>query len=323
MLQRLALARRYFARVLTKAWLAVVLAVGGSGAATLPRPAPSAKSILPTFVVANDPAWSPDGRRVVFAGSTATDENAPRTLYVTGADDGGLRRLTPPGFAASWPAWSRDGSIAFEHSSEARTGTDIYLVQASGRGLRRLVVDAATPAWRPDGRRLAFSRTGPRGNDRIFTASARGRASMLVADSRDACESYYEPTWSPDGQRIAFWATGAGGECGFKNFIGASRVVGGGRGHVLAAGWFAEPHWAPDGRRLAVTRFSPDGSRPERVAIVDLRAHRRRYLRLGREPRWSPDGRRLAFVRRSSGVGERIFVMNADGSGLHALTAPR
>ena len=38
------------------------------------------------------------------------------------------------------------------------------------------------------------------------------------------------------------------------------------------------------------------------------------------DPAWSPDGRKLAFVRLSASLGEPIYVVKADGSGLRNLT---
>jgi len=55
-------------------------------------------------------AWSPDGRRIAFAGwrTPLRSRNAyspPTALYVVGVDGRGLRRLTPPGAQAYSPSW--------------------------------------------------------------------------------------------------------------------------------------------------------------------------------------------------------------------------
>ena len=38
------------------------------------------------------------------------------------------------------------------------------------------------------------------------------------------------------------------------------------------------------------------------------------------DPAWSPDGQMIAFVRLNAGLGEPIYVVKADGSGLRNLT---
>jgi TolB protein len=293
--------------------------LAGSGIST----AATAKlARLSPFALAADPAWSPDGSRIAFVASHAAGELSPRSLYVMNVDGTGAAPVTRKGFEASWPSWSPDSrNIAFAHKAQGRTGSDVYAVRADGRGLRRVVSDAAEPAWGPGGKAIAFSRETRRGNLVVFRIAPDGTGPRLVAASPDHCQSYGSPTWSPDGQRVAFSQTGAGYECDERFFIRASRGYAA-KGKILARNSFAEPDWAPDGRRLAVASFSTGVGRPERVAVFGLRTHRTRYLGNGWHPRWSPDGRRLVFVRGTYGANarSRIYVMNADGSRLTPIT---
>ncbi len=81
------------------------------------------------------PEWSPDGRRLVFEGTTA--EDTPGDLYVVNADGTGQHRITADPAQDAEPAWSPDGRlIAFV--SDRAGNPDIYLVRPDGSGVRRL-----------------------------------------------------------------------------------------------------------------------------------------------------------------------------------------
>ena len=102
-------------------------------------------------------------------------------VYTIDRNGGPLRQLVPCGFDANAsfpgncvgvddPAWSPDGSrIAFQYNlvDPAYTGSlgldaGIWIVNADGTGLRNLTAHPAqdtSPAWSPDGKRLAFVST--------------------------------------------------------------------------------------------------------------------------------------------------------------------
>jgi Tol biopolymer transport system component len=111
-----------------------------------------------------NPAFAPDGNRVVFTGNAGglTD------LYLLDLAGGDVRRLTSDAFADLQPAWSPDGStIAFVTD---RFGTDLR--QLTYGGTRLALLDVATgaireapafgagkhinPQWSPDGGSLFF-----------------------------------------------------------------------------------------------------------------------------------------------------------------------
>lgn len=141
---------------------------------------------LPDLTEADrQPAWSPDGRRIVFSGEV--DGN--RDLYVVERDGSGLRRLTSGPKLDREPVWSTRGEIAFVR------GRVLYRVRADGSGLKRLDRAGRTPDWSPDGRRLVFSHAR-----RLFQMRHDGRDHGRV--TRRGLGMY--PAWSPTGGRIAF-----------------------------------------------------------------------------------------------------------------------
>ncbi len=91
-----------------------------------------------------DPVWAPDGRTIAVV-----REGSPRDggIFLVGAPQGVPRRLTR-GFDSE-VSWSPDASwLAFKRGLDG----DIYIVRASGGGLRNLTrtprLDEREPAWR-------------------------------------------------------------------------------------------------------------------------------------------------------------------------------
>jgi TolB protein len=116
------------------------------------------------------PAWSPDGRRLVFLEKSANGGTCVcRTLYVVNADGSGLRRLTPPSIRPGDKIdWSPDGStILFRsHPGEdlngaSGLGANLYTIHPDGTGLQPLTHFPASArvdmgSYSPDGKFIVF-----------------------------------------------------------------------------------------------------------------------------------------------------------------------
>jgi len=164
-----------------------------------------------TWVV-RDPAWSPDGVRIAFAGSPG----GPFGIYVFDFMTGDVRLV--PGtdeISVGHPTWSGDGSrIAFEASTDADTDPDqtwdIYSVGRDGLNMTNLsnTPDASEiqPAWSWVNDRIAFVETGP-AEGALLTMASTGTEVMSVYSGEFAPAN---PVWSPDGTAIAFEAGSEG-----------------------------------------------------------------------------------------------------------------
>ena len=276
--------------------------------------------------------------KIVFVRQThatgGSGQVAP-AVYVVNPDYTGLKRLTDPAAGAddSSPTWSPDGKrIAFVrvlHTIPAPADAhEIYVMKANGSGLSRLTRNTAYddhPAWSPDGKWIAFTRedrTWPGSgevNFDIWVMRANGKAQRQLTGNRvdEVC-----PAWSPDGKSIAFLAddpNSAGGRILVMRSDGSHRrlvarvpLIGSTPGQEYS---LQRPSWSPDSKRIAfvgakgVTTVRSDGTHP----VV---------LPAGLHPSWSPDGKHLTFMRydEQSSIG-RIYVMDADGKNLRALTS--
>jgi TolB protein len=221
--------------------------------------------------------------------------------------------------ATSLAAAASSAEPAAQELAFAR-GQTIHAARTDGTGLRA-IARGHSPAWSPDGRRLAFVRESGRNAD-IYVADAAGRN---VRRLTRASSQEYSPSWSPDGRRIAFASNREGR---FRIYV--VRADGTGARRVSPRGGAGDSHspsWSPDGRLIA---FSSSHATPENPEIYVVRPDGSGLTRLTRTrggvevlgddawPRWSPDGRRIVFSSNRTGHGE-VWIMRADGTGQRRL----
>ena len=211
-----------------------------------------------------DPALSPDGRRVAFA-------------WDGGVDD-------------------EDGRRQF----------DVYVQDADGGVPTRLTThpaDDVSPAWSPDGQRVAFVRCGVGGECGVFAVDADGGPEQALVSAEDLAIDGL--VWSPDGARLAF--------SGRRGRQGAFSL------HILPLDGSPpqrltspattypgdlDPAFSPDGSRLAFVRTELDGRQD--VAVVTVNGGRVR--RLAREQKgvtgldWTVDGKEVVYAANRDGA---------------------
>jgi TolB protein len=191
-----------------------------------------------------------------------------------------------------------------------------YAVTLDGSKKSRLPLSAdssTTPAWAPDGKRLA-----------VFDEDTTRIRIVRVADGRVEVifpKTGNGPAWSPDGRTIAFQSYGQD-ELLRIFLIGANgrglrqltKVAGGIEGEADAA-------WSPDGRSIA---FSGDSDGDRDVYVI--RADGTGLMKVtdnsvdDASPSWSPDGTRLVFGRTPSDDRTEI-VVHALKSGKETIVA--
>jgi Tol biopolymer transport system component len=229
-----------------------VVNADGSGAAPLTR------ITLNTGVVGvtptQEPAWSPDSRKVAFLsagaldGSDALNTSQTFNIWAANVDGSGttpLTRLTSGAFQ-SYPVWSPDGTkIAFvgqraldgSDAPDPTSALNLWVVNADGSSaapLTRLANQgfAFYPAWSPDGTRLAYGSDraldgsdASNPADNVWVINADGTGARALSQLTVAATNFVLPmTWSHDGTKVAFTSSRALDGSNASNASGQTNV---------------------------------------------------------------------------------------------------
>jgi Tol biopolymer transport system component len=157
------------------------------------------------------PAWSPDGKEILFTGvSPGTTDAGLSKLRLKDAEP---VRIPAAGLAAAIPAVSRTGLVAF---SVEKIESSIWRQEVPSQGRPVLPPVRLTKAatldgdadYSPDGRHIVFAsdRAGTRD---IWTCDSEG-AHCQALTSFGATYATGSPRWSPNGRQIAFNSGAAG-----------------------------------------------------------------------------------------------------------------
>ena len=210
------------------------------------------------------PSFSPDGRWVAFS-------RGEGGIHRTRADGSGSEELiNSTDFGDSLPdSWSPDGkTVAL---TRVATVPNVYLLTVGGDA-KLFQEDAASPAFSPDGRWIAYQSPGS-GNSSVFVRAVDGDGKWQVSPERGGY-----PHWSRDGRELYYLDTGNPGrplvkvdiEPGDTFWAGPPRMLVDDLRHRFSTITAPATNWdaAPDGQSFVFVEPERDEMARDRIELM-------------------------------------------------------